>query len=209
MFILGVIPARNGSKGIKFKNIKKLNDIPLIEYSINASIGSTLSDVMVSTNIFSVYDLYRKKISVYKRAESLCDDIAPMLPVLLDAIVQYEYVNDIHVDAVMILQPTSPLRTTEHIDNAISTYIQHGCSSLYSGFYMGIKTKDKTYDKHANKPHFQRNGAIFITSRELLERGKLWDNDVYEFEMSKLDSVDIDDMEDLKLAEMLLKNREV
>jgi len=70
---------------------------------------------------------------------------------------------------------------------------------------MRIKTKDKLDSKN-NPRHFQRNGAIFIASRELIEQGKLWDENVIEFEMPFSRSIDIDTMEDMFIAESLIKN---
>jgi len=207
MLILGVIPARKGSKGIKDKNIKRMNGVPLYLHTVMVTVNSMLSDTVISTDIPEILELCLP-VRTFNRNPMYCGGNMPMLPVITLVIEQYEK-DGRHVDAVMILQPTSPLRTTKHIDDAINAYRFSKCTSLYSGFYMGIKTKDKAYDKHTNKPHFQRNGAIFIVSRELLDKGKLWDNEVCEFEMSKLDSVDIDDTEDFKLAEILMKNREV
>jgi N-acylneuraminate cytidylyltransferase/CMP-N,N'-diacetyllegionaminic acid synthase len=104
----------------------------------------------------------------------------------------------------MILQPTSPLRTVEDINGAIECFEKSNATSLYSGYYMGLKHKEKTYDKWQDKPHFQRNGAIFIVTKQLLEQGKLWDENVVEYEMPKSRSIDVDTMEDIRMAEALL-----
>jgi N-acylneuraminate cytidylyltransferase/CMP-N,N'-diacetyllegionaminic acid synthase len=108
-------------------------------------------------------------------------------------------------DAYMILQPTSPLRLMEDIEDAIDRFMaEENPTSLYSGYYMGLKHKKKVYDKFQNELHFQRNGAIFLFTKELLKQDKLWDENVIEFEMPKSRSIDIDDMDDLEMAEAMI-----
>jgi CMP-N-acetylneuraminic acid synthetase len=130
-----------------------------------------------------------------------------MIDVLKHVINVYDDSRYKRLDAICLLQPTSPLRTTEDINNAIKLFIESGASSLYSGYYMGIKHKNKVYDKHTSEKHFQRNGAIFIAKRELIEQGKLWDDDAIEFEMPLSRSIDIDTMDDMFIAEALLEKR--
>lgn len=199
--ILGIIPARAGSKGIKDKNIYPIAGKPLIEWTFLNS--EYIDDYVISTDI----EKYIGRYYVHKRPSDLCQDDTPMIDVVKDAIRHYESKNHIYVDVVVLLQPTSPLRTTKDIDNAIKIFEESGANSLYSGYYIGIKHKDKVYDKHTSEKHFQRNGAIFIAKRELIEQGKLWDNTVIEFEMPLSRSIDIDTMDDMRIAEALLEYR--
>lgn len=201
--MLGIIPARAGSKGIPNKNIYPLCGKPLIEYTIDAVRNSKANDYMISTDIMSMIDKYYNNIIL--RPQELALDHIKSIEVIKHVIKEYEFYHNTRVDDVILLQPTSPLRTTQDIDNAIQTYYKSGVKSLYSGYYMGLKHKSKTYDKHIDKPHFQRNGAIFITSRELINKGLIWDDDVIEYEMPHYRSIDIDTMEDMKEAEMLIK----
>ncbi len=208
--ILGIIPARAGSKGIKGKNMYPLNGKPLIEYTIDAARRSkSILDVVVSTDMQEIHDTYFKEYdSLFysvDRPPHLAQDDTPMVDVLQDVISSK---CPRWAKAVVLLQPTSPLRTAEDIDRAIKAFINSTASSLYSGYYIGIKHKEKPYDKHSCKPHFQRNGAIFIAKRELIEQGKLWDDDVIEFEMPKSRSIDIDTMDDLFMAEAILQRRD-
>ena len=202
--ILGIIPARAGSKGIPNKNTYPLLNKPLIEYTTEIMAQSNLEDGFIYTNDVWIQQKY--KTWGIKRPEHLSENDTPMLPVIQEALKQYEIWGRTKVDAVMILQPTSPLRTIGDINKAIKAFKESGSDSLYSGYYMGIKHKEKTYDKHQDKPHFQRNGAIFIASRELIDQGKLWSDNVIEFEMPKSRSIDIDDMDDMFIAESLIKN---
>lgn len=202
--ILGVIPARAGSKGIKNKNIYPLCGKPLIEYTYCASVLSDLSHACITTNDSTIIEWYGSRLC-HNRDSTLCQDDTPMVPVIQDAVIWFERKWNKHVDAIMILQPTSPLRTWEDIDKAIELFNDNNVDSLYSGYYMGIKHNNKTYDKHIDKPHLQRNGAIFITRRDLLDQGKLWSDNAIEFIMPSYRSIDIDTMEDMKHAELLLK----
>jgi CMP-N-acetylneuraminic acid synthetase len=204
--ILGVIPARKGSKGIKNKNIYPLCDKPLIDYTIEAAKNSNLDSIVITTNSNEIFDMYYlNDYTFIKRPENLCKDNTSMFHVIKHAFKTYNYLTKENVYAVMILQPTSPLRTTKDINKAINLFYNIDCDSLYSGYYIGIKHKNKTYDKHINKPHFQRNGAIFITRRDLLYQGKLWSDNAIEYIMPSYRSIDIDSLEDMKHAELLIK----
>jgi CMP-N-acetylneuraminic acid synthetase len=201
--ILGIIPARAGSKGIKDKNNHLLNEMPLIEYTVDVVCHSCLrNSYVITTNDENILKRHEGCCELIRRPHELCEDDTPMFPVIQHAINIHEKYTCRYVDAICLLQPTSPLRTTKDIDRAISIY---DGTSLYSGYYMRIKTKDKLDSKN-NPRHFQRNGAIFIASRELIEQGKLWDENVIEFEMPFSRSIDIDTMEDMFIAESLIKN---
>jgi CMP-N,N'-diacetyllegionaminic acid synthase len=197
--ILGVIPARAGSKGIKDKNIYPLCGKPLIDYTIDETDESDIEDYIIATDIESLIMRYGDQ--VMKRPNYLNTDTSKTITLL-----QYIVKRMPYVTSIMTLQPTSPLRTQYDINDCLEWYEETRATSLYSGYYMGIKTKNKTYDKHVQPRHFQRNGAIFITSKELILQGKLWDDDVLEYEMPKERSIDIDDMEDMFIAESLIKN---
>jgi CMP-N-acetylneuraminic acid synthetase len=134
------------------------------------------------------------------------------------AVKEYERGSE-HVDAVCLLQPTSPLRTAEDIDGALSMFAAwYPCHSLVS-VYNGIHPKKsydgkaksffftkRPYDKHRDKC-WTRNGAVFVTSRALLDEGRLYNARPVLFVMPKTRSVDIDDMEDVAIAEALLSTR--
>jgi CMP-N-acetylneuraminic acid synthetase len=196
--ILTIIPARSGSKGILNKNIFPICGKPLIEYTIDAVENSRIDHrYIISTDSYLNYN------NSIVRPSHLATDDAKAIDVMKHALDKYD---SIFIDSVCYLQPTSPLRTAEDINSAIREFQITGASSLYSGYYMGIKHKDKTYDKHQQKPHFQRNGAIFLARKELIRQGKIWDENVIEFEMPKERSIDIDDMSDMFIAESLIKN---
>lgn len=197
MKILGVIPARKGSVTIKNKNLYPICGVPMIQYTLTAACESTLDELVISTD----YDpmIFEGDINILQRPEHLATSKTRMIDVMTHVMNYFDY------DAYMILQPTSPLRLIDDIDEAIDRFLaEKNPTSLYSGYYMGLKFKNKVYDKMENEPHFQRNGAIFLMTKELLKQGKLWDDNVIEFEMPKSRSIDIDDMDDLEMAEAMI-----
>lgn len=203
MFILGVIPAKGNSIGIPNKNIHYLNGKPMIEYTIEAATNSMLNDWFVFTDKYKNY----RNLGIHEPLKYATNAYGIALKYIPYAVNEYEKKHR-KIDAVMLLQPTSPLRNSGDINNAISVFEagQHFDSkSLYSGYKMRVKKKEKI-DGKKNKKHFQRNGAIFITRRDLLKDGKLWDDKVIEFDMPKSRSIDIDTMDDMFIAESILKN---
>ena len=119
MKILGIIPARGGSKGIPKKNIKLLNGKPLIAYTIEAALASNLDRVIVSTDCKEIAGISKEYgAEVIIRSFNLAEDTTPTLPVLQHVVSKLE----VEFDAVMTLQPTSPLRTSKHINEAIELF---------------------------------------------------------------------------------------
>lgn len=196
MKILGIIPARSGSKRIHHKNLRELCGVPMIEFTIGAAKNSILDDVVITTDYPK--EIF-KDIEVIERPEYLATDDAKTIDTIKHVM---EIKND--YDAYMILQPTSPLRIAKDIDDAINYYKENNAKSLYTGNLIYVKTKDKIFNRSEIAPHFQRNGAIFITTKELVNQGKLWDDDVLEYIMPMSRSIDVDTMDDIKIAEALL-----
>jgi CMP-N-acetylneuraminic acid synthetase len=199
MNILGIIPARAGSKGIKDKNIYPLCGKPLIDWTIlAASLSCIGNDFIITTDIKDI----KHKFAFFGPSNLYQDDVK-MIDVLKHtlSVASYKY------DAICLMQPTSPLRTYEDIDNAIKSFKESQASCLYSGYTIGLKTIGKVYDKHKSDKHFQRNGAIFIATRAMIERDRLWDDTVVEFEMPLSMSIDIDTMDDMRMAEAFMQYR--
>jgi N-acylneuraminate cytidylyltransferase/CMP-N,N'-diacetyllegionaminic acid synthase len=197
MKILGVIPARKGSVTIKNKNLYPICGVPMLQYTLSAACESSLDDIVISTD----YDpmIFEGNVTIIERPEHLATSKTKMIDVMQHVAKFMDY------DAYMILQPTSPLRLVDDIEEAIERFAaEENATSLYSGYYMGLKHKEKAYDKLENELHFQRNGAIFIMTKELIKQGKLWDENVIQFEMPKSRSIDIDDMDDMQMAEALI-----
>lgn len=209
------MPARGGSKGIPRKNVYPLCGKSLIQYTLESARRSTLNDLIVTTDDYEIATVCRRAPHVLMRPPELAQDDTPTLPVIRHAIEWYSrrYMQD--VDAVMILQPTSPLRTAVDIDAAIAMFEAGDADSLVSvceGIHP-IKSYDSDgqpflahapYDKHRHRC-YTRNGAIFIMRKGLLDSGRLIGPAPLLYRMPKTRSVDIDDIEDLAIAEALLK----
>lgn len=212
--LIAVIPARGGSKTIPRKNLYPLCDKPLIQYTIEAAERSNLSDWILTTDDEEIAALTNKAIM---RPPELARDDTPMYPVVKHAVEEYEKKNGvygIYVDAVMLLQPTSPLRTSDDINRALEMFSGDCLVSVCAGIHpMKSYTSERKpfyyqnpFSKHVHRC-WTRNGAIFITSRRLLDSGKLFNNNPLLYVMPKTRSIDIDDWEDLILAEAMLMRR--
>jgi CMP-N,N'-diacetyllegionaminic acid synthase len=226
--ILAVIPARGGSKGIPRKNIVLLCDRPLIAYTIEAAAGAgTVDRTIVSTDDDEIANTSRRVgAEVRLRPSALAQDDTPTRAVL-EHLVKELAAEGYHPDAVMTLQPTSPLRTARHIDEAAALFDLHPeADSLVScievphifhprsimrrngdGYlepYDGLAQPHRRQDK---EPLLARNGAaVYITRTERLGEfvfgGKL-----LAYMMDQDSSLDIDTIEDVATAERLLRAR--
>jgi CMP-N,N'-diacetyllegionaminic acid synthase len=220
---LGVIPARGGSKGLPRKNILPLAGRPLIAWSIDAAKHSRFLDcVTVSTDSAEIASV-AKEWGAYVpelRAEHLATDAATTVAVVQNWLEVCEKRNECVYDFVVILQPTSPFRTAKHIDQAIESVVKKGADSLASfcqasthPLWMVVPTPAGTFEPFLKQdiPHqrqglkeiYQYNGALYIVSRELIQRGLLESEHTLFFEMDSRISVDIDDAWDFKWAEFV------
>src|SRR5215207_3892869 len=122
MNVLGVVPARGGSKGIPHKNLTLAAGRPLLAYTADAARGSRrLTRVVVSTDDPAIAVVARGLgLDVpFMRPADLAQDATPMLPVLQHADREMA-AQGFHADAIVLLQPTSPLRRAVHIDDAVA-----------------------------------------------------------------------------------------
>ena len=193
-----IIPARAGSKGILNKNRYLLCGKPLIEYTIDVVREAGLKYV-ITTDDPQIKDNYLFTID---RPKELATDTSH----IVDEIKRLDSIKFLKHESYMLLQPTSPLRRYEHLLEAIELFNESQADCLYSGYNLKLKTKDKLFDKHKSESHFQRNGSIFITKRELILEGKMWNDNVFEYEMPYSFSVDIDNMDEMYVAESLILN---
>ena len=133
--ILGVIPARGGSKGIPNKNIKDLSGKPLIYYTITEAQQSTLlSDTIVSTDsmlIKEVAETFGANVP-FLRPNELSHDTALAIPTIQHAVRTYEGIVGFDYDYVVMLQPTAPLREASDIDNSLKILIDSQKDSIIS-----------------------------------------------------------------------------
>lgn len=217
MKIIGVIPARSGSKRIPNKNIRILNDKPLIAYTIQAGLNSNLDKIIVSTDSEEIAVISKDLgAEVIMRSADLSADQTPTLPVIQDAIDKI----DGSYEAVMTLQPTSPLRTSQHINDAIDLFksdkhadslvsvvkIPHNFVPEKLMKFDGKYLVDFIQPKRSQdvEPFYARNGAaIYITKTSKINK-YIFGGVVLPFFMKKEDSVDLDDNYDWRVIESLM-----
>lgn len=230
--ILAIVPARGGSKGIPRKNIRPLNSKPLLAYTATAAMDSRF----ITRRVLSTDDMEIARIGSeyglevpFMRPAHLSTDRSPSLEGFQFTLNELGLREGYVPDHVIILQPTSPLRNSAHIDEAIEKYLNADADSLvsvmkiphsmtpFSAMYKNdddylrpLTELDESRNQRQNKPnYFARNGAaIYITTpSNILANNSLYGKNIVAYEMSKLDSLDIDDEEDWILAEALLEWR--
>lgn len=227
--VLGVITARGGSKGVPRKNIRDLGGTPLIAHTVAAALGSALlTDVIVSTEDEEIAAAARAAGAQvpWMRPAELAQDKTPHLPVLQHALAAMEAAGAAY-DYVLTLQPTSPFRSAEDIDEAVRIAAAHRPSSVVALVRIdeGHPTKAKRLDdgrvlpyfaEHPEveglrrqdlAPAFRRNGAIYLTRRDVLVAGSIYGEDVRGFEMPMDRSVDINNLIDFAVAEAVWKQK--
>jgi CMP-N-acetylneuraminic acid synthetase len=191
----GLITARGGSKRLPGKNIKPLDGIPLLHYTAKAAFDSKVDLVALSTDDVEISSVMRKfaNTSRYEfifRPPHLAEDDTKHLPVILHALFRLRDFAH-RPDAIVLLQPTSPFRTAEHINEAIEVFERSGKDTLIS------------VDKNDH-----RNGAIYIMKTEMLMSDQPYIhtfNSSVRFVMDDFASINIDTLEDFERAENALK----
>jgi CMP-N,N'-diacetyllegionaminic acid synthase len=227
--ILGVIPARGGSKGIPNKNIKDLSGKPLIYYTIIAAQQSTLlSETIVSTDsmlIKEVAETFGANVP-FLRPNELSHDTALAIPTIQHAVRTYEGIVGFKYDYVVMLQPTAPLREASDIDNSLKILIDSQNDSIISitdvDNYHPYKMKEIRNDKLCdfidtgmeNPPRqllpsvYIVNGAIYAVKRDILMNNNSFKGNLcLPFIMTRERSVNIDNYTDFLVAEYYLKNK--
>jgi CMP-N-acetylneuraminic acid synthetase len=224
--IVGIIPARSGSKRLPHKNIRILVDKPLIAYTIEAALKSKyINRVIVSTDddkISRISKNYGAEIIV--RPKKLAEDDTPMVFVLRHAIECLEKKENYRADAIVLLQPTSPLRTSYETDMAIKKFLITNADLVVSvsetknhPFWSFRMDNDKLIPfiddglkitRRQDLPKiYVANGTMYVMSRETLQKENIYDGDVRAIIMDEEKSIDIDTMLDFKIAELLIKTR--
>lgn len=224
---LAIIPARSGSKGLPDKNIRLLNGKPLLAYTIEAARNSGIFDeIMVSTDSLEYAQIaveYDAAVP-FLRSEKNADDNADSWSVVNEVLDGYEKKGK-YFKNFCLLQPTSPLRVGDDIRNAYECFqnrnaiavvsvceCEHSplwCNVLDDNMEMGrFISKDICNQRQKLRKFYRINGAIYMC--DVIEFKKdpfLYREGCYAYVMSNEKSVDIDSMLDLKLAEVILKDK--
>jgi CMP-N,N'-diacetyllegionaminic acid synthase len=228
MNFLIVIPARGGSKGIPNKNIIDVCGKPLIQYTIDSSIKlkerQHVSRVIVSTDcqkIANISESLGAEIP-FLRPESISTDNSKSIDSITHAILHFEELGFFY-DAVVVLQPTSPLRQYEDLINALGLFIANPCDGLISAYKEETINRLIMYNRNGDiaqplhkdhnrgirrqdhNPVYIRNGAIYITRSDYIKRyNRIISEAPLLFEMSKQNSINIDTNADLEYLRNLL-----
>ena len=226
--IIGIIPARGGSKSIPRKNLKLLGGIPLIKYTIDAANNSKLlTDVYVSSEdneILSLVKSFGTKTII--RPNKLAEDSTPMVPVLQHAI-NYLEPKIGKIDILILLQPTTPFRIGKDIDDAINLLLETGADSVITLVKVEDCHPARMYRLEGNKmisiwdekykykrrqdlpPIYLRNGAVYTYKRHtIMEQNAQEGKDSRGLIMPPERSINIDDLIDFEIAKSMLKKLE-
>lgn len=226
--ILGLIPARGESKELPRKNVQLLSGKPLIGWTIEQALASKYLDkVIVSTDDTEIAQISKKYGAEvpFLRPNKLAKNKAKMIDVIIHAINWLES-NGARFDLMMLLQPTSPLRTTKDIDNSVRLLFKKNANAIVSVSQVDhhpywsnilpssgrminfIKPEIMNINRQDLPEFFRLNGAIFLSYCNHLKKQKtFFGKKTYSYIMSKEKSVDIDSKFDFKLAEFILKNK--
>lgn len=226
MRTLAIIPARGGSKGIPGKNIMEFGGKPLVAWSIEQAERSCLiTDWLISTdcpNVKSAAD--NMGFSVFGRPPEISGDNSNVNEAIahslenarFDVFDREEYLPDL----VVMLNPTSPCRQPDDIDNAIRTLIDGNFDSVFSACEVKGFTwqdgKPLNYDplnrpmrQDLESPVLEENGSIYVFRRELFERtGNYLGGKIGTYMMHRLDSFQIDEPGDIEVMEHMLRIRQ-
>mgnify|MGYP001283958559 CR=1 FL=1 len=219
--VLGIIPARGGSKGAPGKNIRMVAGKPLIAWTIEAAQKSKYIDRLIlssdDADIIKVAKEWGLEVPFVRPPELAQDETPGVAPVL-------HSVNELPgYDYVVLLQPTSPLRNTEDIDKCLEMCLEagaHSCVSVtepeHSPYLMYTieegtlhpLLKNQSYVRRQDMPKvYTLNGAVYVAETEWLLRGKvLVAEDTFAYLMPLERSVDVDEEIDLLLCDALLSS---
>ena len=223
--VLGLIPARGGSKGLPRKNLRSLGGKPLIAYSIEvAKRCPAINEVVVTTEdeeIARVAKQFGAEVP-FLRDCNLSRDETPMEPVVQDAILRLEALRGKTIDIIVLLVPTNPFRTASDIEAGVRILLETGADSVVSlveddypiswlqtivnGKVVPFLKQEREIFRRQDAPEvYRRNDGFFTFSRRtIMELATVQGPDTRPYVMDPIFSVDIDNMWDFELAELLL-----
>ena len=226
MRVLGLVPARGGSKGVPRKNVRSLAGLPLLAWTAEAALGArALARVVLTTDDAEVAAVGRAcGLEVpFLRPAALAGDAAPTLPAVQHALAHLESEGD-QFDAVCLLQPTSPFRRSEDVDACVALLATGGADTVLSVLpvpaehnphWVYLRAPDGALRlatgeaapvprRQALPPAYHRDGAVYVTRRDVVMEGNsLYGARVLGYEMPPERGVNIDTPDDWARAEAL------
>lgn len=232
MKILAIIPARSGSKGIPNKNIIDVCGKPLIQYSIDSALSlkakGLIEKVIISTDSDTIAQISLKLGAEvpFLRPKEISGDKSKSIDLINHAIRSFEDINECY-DAILLLQPTSPLRKLKHLEKSIKLLKNNlqldSVISCYREEYINdlvmYKSDKENIDKlnPLNQNHnkgvrrqdhgdvYVRNGAIYLTRVDYLKgTNQIISNSPLLIEMKKSESINVDSIEDLEILKKII-----
>lgn len=221
--LFALIPARGGSKGLIRKNLRKFRGTPLVAHAVEtARRVAGLERVVVSTDDPEIAEVARRAGAdvPFMRPSELATDATPTLPVVQHA-VRWLEAHGAGVDAVVLLQATSPLRTPQQVQAVIRKFVDTGADSVttvcaveHSPYWMQrldgdrlrpLMPEGQRYGRRQDLPPVYRlTGAVYVTRRDVvMEQGRLLGDDTRAVVVGPRESVDVDDELDLRLCELI------
>ena len=224
--MIALIPARGGSKGLPNKNILEFNGKPLIAHAIEGALNSkSVERVIVTTDSEEIAEVARKAGAEvpFLRPEELATDNAKAVDVYLHAIEYLMQNEGAKIDKFMVLLPTTPLRKSSHIDEAVELFEKEKADTLVSmkvaetpvSWYFekndegtvknaGFGAQTVVDNRQVNKEYYVPNGAIYILDYEVLKNNRTYYTDnTIAYIMNHEESVDIDTKLEFEFAEFL------
>lgn len=226
--VLGLIPARGGSKGIPKKNLFPIMAKPLAQYTFEAAKESgVLSQIIISSEDEEILHFAQLHgiDTRYRRPQTLGSDQAKTSDVVLDVLNWLDQVGE-YPDVLVLLQPTSPLRSADDINNAVKYFIEQDFDSMvsvhkmvehpYKSMHMDASGDWSYLAKPAEKAHrrqdyddnyFTINGAFYLVKPDWFREHKTFviENETELFEMSPIAGMDVDELVDVFKVEAYLK----
>lgn len=221
---VAVIPARGGSKGIPRKNMRLMHGKPLISYAIENALNCSLISTVIVTSDSEEILAYASQfdgVICLDRSSELAQDAVTLDPVIYDAVVRCEDKLGIKYDAVVTLQPTSPLLSVDTLTRALQSFINNEADSMISVVnapHLRWKRDDKgrivqDYIKRLNRqqlpPSYLETGAFFICKRSCLTPNSRLGENVSVFEVPENEATDIDTKEDWAVCESILSRKTI
>mgnify|MGYP006411644189 CR=1 FL=1 len=227
--MIAIIPARGGSKGLPNKNTKLLNNKPLIAHTIEAALKSKyIEDIIVSSDSTEIVNIAKKHgaNSPFLRPSHLATDNSEVMDSIFFTIDKLNQSHSANINDFILLQVTSPLRTTKDIDDSIEIFITNKANSVVSvtessqpqEWFKYLNDKNEILNistkKHTNRQNYPKsyvpNGAIYIANYDFLKKEKtFFGTKSFAYIMPKKRSIDIDSIDDFLYADFLLKNNEI
>ena len=229
MKVTALIPARGNSKRVPKKNICNLGGKPLIAWTIETALASSIERVIVSTDnpeIAEISSNYGAEVP-FLRPPELAQDKSPDLPVCLHTLDFLESNENYIPDDIVWLRPTSPLRTTQDIEECMQKLVTSNadcvrsvCKVSHHPYWMKslkedrllpfLKGKDEQnyYQSQLLPPVYRLNGAVDVISTKFIrEQNLLYGGNMRGYLMPEMRSLDIDTELDFLIAEVLIKKR--